>query len=490
MSQGRSFGGAVVLACVMGAASAGAQQGSDPAADPPPVVTGALSNVTRVESWRYFAPPPALGVDRSYLFAANRAELAVRVKGARVDLGGAFNYVRLDNLPAAASGPGLLGAGAHYFAATGVRYSYQLYLSEASLRVKSSSGGWSVTIGRTRYASGEEASMGNSTIDRVVGERVGARLVGDFEWSLYQRRFDGVRLDVDRPAWHLTTAALVPTQGGFEESANLSMPKLQLAAAAFTRRTGGSRRTGQWQAFGYLYRDRRLVTSQPDNTGRMLDGPAAADVTMVAVGGAHVSVRPVRTGEIDTVVWGAGELGTWYGQPHRAASVAAEAGHRWTRAPLAPWLRAGYLWASGDADATDNRHGTFFQMLPSSRRYALSSTYAQMNVRDLFARLALAPGRARVGAEAHRLTLASGADLWYQGSGATAASGGDFGFSGLPGGGAASLGTVVDATVEWPIGRHWSLGAYAGRMWGGTVVGRWFAGHRLTHWAVESAWRF
>ena len=32
----------------------------------------------------------------------------------------------------------------------------------------------------------------------------------------------------------------------------------------------------------------------------------------------------------------------------------------------------------------DDRHGTFFQMLPSSRKYALSSVYAQMNLRDAF----------------------------------------------------------------------------------------------------------
>ena len=51
---------------------------------------------------------------------------------------------------------------------------------------------------------------------------------------------------------------------------------------------------------------------------------------------------------------------------------------------MRPWLRAGYLYASGDSDAADDRHGTFFQMLPSSRKYALSSVYAQMNLHDLF----------------------------------------------------------------------------------------------------------
>ena len=101
------------------------------------------------------------------------------------------------------------------------------------------------------------------------------------------------------------------------------------------------------------------------------------------------------------MVWAAGELGDWYGQPHRAGSVAAEMGHRWTQAPMRPWLRAGYLYASGDGDADDDRHGTFFQMLPSSRKYALSSVYAQMNLRDL---VRAGAGRTRQGQDSSRST--------------------------------------------------------------------------------------
>ena len=92
-----------------------------------PAVTGTLSNVTRVESWSYFQPtidPLALTQepigDPDYTFFGDRAELGVRVEGSRFDLSGAFNYVRLENLPTDAIGPGGLGTGAFYFAATGV----------------------------------------------------------------------------------------------------------------------------------------------------------------------------------------------------------------------------------------------------------------------------------------------------------------------------------------------------------------------------------
>ena len=81
-------------------------------------MTGTISNVTRVESWSYFQPkidPLALTQgpigDPDYTFIGDRAELGVRVDGSRFELSGAFNYVRLENLPTNAIGPGGLGIG-------------------------------------------------------------------------------------------------------------------------------------------------------------------------------------------------------------------------------------------------------------------------------------------------------------------------------------------------------------------------------------------
>ena len=78
----------------------------------------------------------------------------MRVDGDRFDLTGAFNYVRLENLPTNAIGPGGFGSGAFYFAATGVRYSYQLYLDELTVRIKSRDRGRSLTVGRMPFSSG------------------------------------------------------------------------------------------------------------------------------------------------------------------------------------------------------------------------------------------------------------------------------------------------------------------------------------------------
>ena len=82
----------------------------------------------------------------------------MRVEGSRFDVSGAFNYVRLENLPTNAIGPGGLGTGAFYFAATGV----QLQLSAVSRRAdgcaSSSATGTSLTVGRMPFASGGEVS--------------------------------------------------------------------------------------------------------------------------------------------------------------------------------------------------------------------------------------------------------------------------------------------------------------------------------------------
>jgi hypothetical protein len=462
--------------------SAGAQSAE-------PKVTATLSNVTRVESWSYFQPNPDAAApdasfgDPDYVFFGDRAELGVRVAGRRFDLSGAFNYVRVENLPADAIGPGGLGTGAFYFAASGVTYSYQLYLGELTARIKSDDGRWSFTLGRMPFTSGREYAGSNRLLERLKTDRLQSRLIGNFEWSYYQRRFDGARFDHDRDRWHVTAAAFLPTQGGFEESTNLTIPKIQVIDAAVTRKGDSA----EYQAFGYLYRDRRHKKAVVDNSG---SGDRPVDVTITTLGGSYARVTPTGHGAFDALVWGAVQGGGWYGRDHLAASVAIEAGHRWTEAPLTPWLRGGYLWASGDADGDDERHGTFFSMLPSSRQYALSSVYAQMNVRDLFAQLLIEPRRFNARIEVHALHLASPGDLWYHGSGATASEGRYFGFSGRRSGGDTALGSVVEGTVDVPILKFWSVNAYAAMMSAGDVVRHQFTDTRLFQWSVENVIRF
>ena len=86
-----------------------------------------------------------------------------------------------------------------------------------------------------------------------------------------------------------------------------------------------------------------------------------------------------------------GRAGDWYGQRHGAARWPPRPGYQWTAAPWRPWLRAGWFRSSGDRDAGDDRHGTFFQMLPTARRYSLSTIYNLMNLTELFGQVLLRP---------------------------------------------------------------------------------------------------
>jgi len=217
----------------------------------------------------------------------------------------------------------------------------------------------------------------------------------------------------------------------------------------------------------------------------------AADVHITTFGTTLVSAYPAGNGEFDSVIWLVVQTGRWYELDHRAHSAALEAGYQWIRARGRPWLRGGWLYASGDRNQADDRHETFFQMLPTVRRYSLSATYSQMNMNDLFVQALVSPAASVfVRADLHRLTLACAADRWYYGSGATQNEGRLFGFATRPSSGASDLGTVLEGSVDVRVHRRWTIGGYLGSIFGDEVVTRTFAGSQLFFGFVESTIQF
>jgi len=438
--------------------------------------------------WRFFEPPPGGGND-DYAFTANRLFGSVQRTSRAYDFTGALQYVQFGGLPSDAVGPGPLGTGAVYYAHAGRSDSHQVYLRYANVRLKRLLPATTLQIGRMPYASGGEAASGNPKIEAVKMQHVAARVIGEFGWSIYQRAYDGVRVDTTRGRWTGSAFAFHPTQGGFEDAAGLMMPGVTVLGGAATMTSTVSSPSVQYQAFVYRYRDTRRVTQRPDNTGR----PAqAADIGINTFGGSLVIAPPVTRGrQWDGLVWMAAQTGSWYELRHRAASVAVEAGHQWTAARWQPWLRGGYLYASGDGDPSDDRHGTFFEMLPTVRQYAQSALYSQMNNTDLFAQL-LARLRRNVNVRLdwHRIGLASSRDGWYFGSGATQQHGSIFGFATRPSFGATHLATIGEGSVDYAIARHWSVTGYVAVGRGGGVVAPAFAGRTLTFAYVENLVQF
>lgn len=468
-------------------ASAYAQVPPVPAPQPDATsVRWSVSNTTRMESWHFFDPPPT-GGNPDYAFVANRLRVGLSASRSLFDVSAALQYVQFGGLPTQAVGPGPLGTGALYYGQSGRTDSRGLYVRTLTARVRLPSG-VALQAGRFPYQSGaESASSGQPKIDAIKRLRLEGRLIGEFEWSLYQRTFDGVRGDLERRDWHLSGAWFRPTQGGFEEKAGIRMNGVDVGSATLTLRPPVAALSTDLAFFALRYQDHRPVTMRPDNTGRSAD---RADVGVTTLGVAATGAASTGAGEADWFVWFAGQTGTWYSQRHRAWSLALEGGHQW-KSPWQPWVRGGVLHASGDGNPADNQHGTFFPLLPTVRKYAFTTAYATMNLRDAFLEFIARPSsRLILRTYARRLWLADPSDLWYAGSGATQQRGSVFGYAGRASGGATGLGTVIEGAADLPLGRHWSINGFAGGMRGGRVVRGAFAGDWLRFVYLESVVQF
>jgi hypothetical protein len=444
-----------------------------------------VTNTSRVESWSFFEPPPA-GGNPDYTFFANRLRVGGARSWARVDVEAALQYVQFAELPKQAIGPGPLGTGAAYYSQSGHSDSRGIYLRTLNARVRLP-GRVIVQAGRFPYQSGGESSSGRPKVEAIKRARLDGRLIGEFEWSLYQRSFDGARADLDRERWHLTGAWFSPTQGGFEEKAGKRLAGVSVGALAFALRPSAFPRATDLNVFALRYDDDRPVTARPDNTGLVAE---RADVGITTFGTAAIGAATVRNGEADWFAWLAGQSGSWYAQRHRAWSVALEGGYQW-KTSWQPWVRGGLLYASGDDDPHDDRHGTFFPILPTVRKYAFTASYAPMNLRDLFMELIVRPdARVTTRLDARRLSLAQAADLWYVGSGASEQRGSSFGYAGRRSGGAVDLGTVIEGATDVRLSRIWSVNGFIGTIRGGDVVRTLFAGEWLRFAYLESVIQF
>lgn len=480
------------LALALGPSPVDAQPPQPP---PPPSPAPAASafqpfvrNWTRVENWSFFEPRPG-GGDPDYTFIANRLLVGLRHVGKRHEANGSVQYVQFGGLPDNAVGPGPLGTGGLYYDHNRRTDSRGVYVKSLNLLARQLVPQLDVRGGRMPYASGAEVPSGDAGIEAVKRLRLDSRLVGEFEWSLYQRAFDGVRADWDnRKALHATAAIFWPTQGGFEEEAGKNLVDVRVIGGVFDARPSSTLRRTQLQGFVWNYRDTRPVTQRPDNSGRTA---SAVDVDLYTFGGSVVGAYPVKRGRVDMLAWLAVQAGDWYESSHGAYAFALEAGHQWSAVPWRPWLRAGWNRASGDDDAQDDGHGTFFPMLPTGRKYGLSASYASMNLDDLFAQVILRPrADLSIRADVHRLRLSEAADLWYSGSGATRREGSIFGYAGRRSNGSPSFGEAYEGSVDWTVSRRWSVNGYAGGIRGGDVVTGTFAGRHLTFMYVENVIQF
>ena len=441
------------------------------AAAPEPVEIGGVSVSgslrTRIESWDWFGDNP----DGTYTYSGSLFRLALgQSKKAR-----AWQFELalplLLGLPTQAVGSGPQGLGANYFNANDrSTNAAMLFVKQSFVRFNDLGGvaGQSLKLGRMEFFDGAEVSPKNATLATIKRDRIAQRLLGNFAFTHVGRSLDGVQYAIDKSRLNFTFVAARPTRGVFQVDGWGEL-NVNVFYGAVTGQLGDATHAGEWRLFGLEYNDRRDTVIKTDNrslSARQSDG---RHVTIDTFGGHYL--RAVRTpfGTIDLVLWGAAQTGSWGQLSHRAGAVVAEAGWQPTVVPaLAPWIRGGFNYGSGDDHPNDTTHGTFFQILPTPRVYARFPFFGMMNTADSFGELTLRPSNTfNVRTDVHALRLASRNDLWYQGGGAFQP--GTFGYAGLPSNGHSGLATLYDVSADLAVTPRVSLGAYYGYAAGGLV---------------------
>jgi hypothetical protein len=432
-------------------------------------ISGSLR--TRVESWDWFGGSP----NGEYTYPGSLLRLAFSQSKKTYDWQLELALPFILDLPTQAIGPGAqgsLGLGANYFSANNGRTdAAMLFAKQAFVRFKKLGGidGQSVAIGRMEFVDGTEASPKNATLAALKRDRIAHRLIGNFGFSHVGRSLDGVRYAIDGSKMNFTFVGARPTRGVFQVDGWGEL-NVNVFYGALTQQVDRPYHVGEWRVFVLGYRDYREDVVKTDNRPLAVRQIDTDSIDISTFGGHYVSLVDTPAGPVDTLVWGAVQVGSWGTLAQRAGAFAGEAG--WQPpilANLKPWLRGGYDYGSGDSDPNDQRHGTFFQVLPTPRVYARFPFFNSMNIGDGFGELILRPlKRFTVRADVHALRLADKNDLWYQGGGAFQP--GTFGYTGRASGGASNLATLYDVSGDCNINAGFSIAAYYSAAMGGLVT--------------------
>ncbi|MBI2828933.1 MAG: hypothetical protein HYX77_06665, partial [Acidobacteria bacterium] len=433
------------------------------------LLTGSLRS--RAEVWNWFEG----SANHDYAYSGNLARVALSQTKKRYDWQVEFAAPFLLGLPddATASAPqGQLGLGPSYFAANqNDTETADVFVKQASIRVTNLGGvaGHSVKVGRMEFIDGTEVAPRNATLAAVKRDRVAHRLIGNFGFSHVGRSFDGGQWALNRPRWNVTAFAGRPTRGVFQVDGWGELD-INVAYGALTAQVGTGTKVGEWRAFGIGYFDDRQRVLKTDNRSAAARGADTKDLNIGTFGGHYLQTVPTSRGPVDFLAWGAVQVGSWGTLDQRAGAFAVEAGWQpQAFSKVAPWFRGGYNYGSGDGDPNDDRHATFFQILPTPRIYARFPFFNMMNIGDGFGEVILRPASSlNVRTDVHVLRLASEDDLWYAGGGAFQPS--SFGFAGRPSGGRSGLATLYDVSGDYRINGYASVTLYYGRAFGRRVT--------------------
>jgi hypothetical protein len=427
---------------------------------------------TRVEGWDWFQDPP---YENSYAYPGTLIRLSFSQQREAFDWNFELGVPILLGLPSDAVAPspqGQLSLGAAYFASNhNSQNTAMVFPKQAYLRFKYLGGkkGQSLQVGRFEFFDGGEVTPRNATLAALKRDRIVQRLIGNFGFSDVERSFDGFHYVYSTPKLDFTAVGSIPTRGVFQTDGWGWLH----TGFIYTSLTGQvmpkGKAAGEWRVFAIYYDDWRHVL-KTDNRPVAVRQNDMGNIRIGTFGGHYLQTAETPAGTLDFLSWGAVQTGSWGALADRAGAFAGEAGVQPNVArPVRPWLRAGYFYGSGDGNASDNKQGTFFQLLPTPRAYARFPFFNLMNNEDGFVELMLRPSTfITVRSDVHTLRLTSANDLWYSGGGAFQP--GTFGFTGRPSNGARSLATLYDTSVDYQLGSRAALGLYYGYGEGKSVI--------------------
>jgi hypothetical protein len=443
---------------------------------------------TRLENWDWFTTP---GFDDNYSFAGTLLRAGATKQTSKFDTQIEFALPLLAGLPDNAVAPaprGALGLGANYRVANGDQDA-SLFLKQAYVRFKGiGNAGSTLRLGRFEFADGLESLPKDATLGWLKRERIGHRLIGNFGFSHVGRSFDGAVYSFRSPSNNFTLFAARPTEGVFQLNSWGEVKDVSLAYGSWTKPSANS----DARLFALYYRDVRKpgLSVKVDNRPAPVRAADDEKIGITTLGGHYLHKLETSAGTVDLLAWGALQRGAWGTQKQRSSALALEAGFQPKNVKWKPWLRAGYFRGSGDGNAADNQHETFFQVLPTPRIYARFPFYNMMNNEDLFVQAIVRPSpKLNVRADIHRLRLNDANDLWYGGGGAFQDN--SFGYAGRPSGGASKLATVFDLGVNYALNKRTAVQVYVAHARGGGVVRNAYpAGDKANYAYVEVSRQF
>jgi hypothetical protein len=456
----------VALSLVASIASAAHGQ---PASSSSPV-SATVYDRTRVDAWQWFAAPPQ---SETYGYVESLLRIGVAQRIRHIDWSLELAQPAVLGLPNNAISPvtaqGQLGLGAAYYAANANSNAAAAFLKQGFVRYhfnnKSDSDG-TARIGRVEFIEGQEIQSKDLAINWLQTNRIAHRLIGNFGFSNAQRSFDGIDGHYSSRNWDITAMAGRADQGVFNMNGN---PELNVDVQYLAFSQTLLKQHVLWRAFGIGYHDGRTGLAKTDNRALPVRAADHTNIRVGSYGGDLLATIPAGSGRFDFLFWGVLQNGRWGALSHNANAVAIEGGYQPTKSPWSPWLRAGWFRGSGDNNATDGKHGTFFQVLPTPRIYARTPFYNLMNNTDEFVQINEKPtSKLALRADMHWLQLTSPGDLWYQGGGAFDNK--VFGYTGRPSGGSSSFASVADISADWQVTKPIAVNFYYAHTWGKTVV--------------------